>query len=824
MRGVYERLILERPGAAVALLLVVLAVLGYHARDFRLDASVDSLLLEDDRDLEILRAVNERYETRDFLILTFTPRAELFSDTALAQLRELHDELQQLPSVGSIVTILDVPLTASSDVPLTQLAGDLPTLESPSVDRGRAREELTTSPVYRDLVISRDARTTALLINLVVDEQVLALLSEQNRLRTARREGRLDAPGRLQLAQVSSEYRVARAALVDRRHDEIAAVRAIIDRHRDQGELHLGGVPMIADDMISFVGNDLVVFGSGVLLFVVIVLTAIFREVRWVVLPLASCAYTAISMIGLLGWIGWDVTVVSSNFLALMLIVTISMNIHLAVRYRQLQGENPAADQRELVANTLAKMVWPCLYTALTTIIGFGSLVFSGIQPVRDFGWMMSVGLAVAFATSFSLFPALLTLLGKPRVVRPQGDSVPLTAALARITERHGGAILVGSALLAVTSGVGISMLTVENSFISYFREDTEIYQGMKLIDEKLGGTTPLQVLLDFDVGETYAETDVASGGVGGEGDDELDIWDIDVASGPEYWFTPYKIERIKAAHEFLDGLPEVGKVLSLASTIRVAEALNDGKPFDGLELSLLYKRLPDVIRKPLVDPYFSFAENEARIQLRIVDSMTGLRRAELLERIETGLQEQVGFDADQLTVTGALVLYNNVLQSLFASQIASLGAVMLGIAAMLLVLFRSVPLAVIGIVPNLLAALSILGLMGLVGIPLDLMTITVAAITIGIAVDNAIHYIYRFREEFEQNGDYLETLRICHGNIGRAVLYTSATIVFGFSILALSNFFPTIYFGALTALAMSIAFLAALTLLPKLILIWRPF
>ncbi|MGE4609740.1 MAG: MMPL family transporter, partial [Myxococcota bacterium] len=577
-------------------------------------------------------------------------------------------------------------------------------------------------------------------------------------------------------------------------------------------------------DMVKFVKNDLVVFGSCVLGFLVFVLTLIFRRIRWVVLPLFSCFYAVVVMVGVLGLVGWDVTVISSNFLALMLIITISINIHLAVRYNQLLSEGRGESQVRLVSMTVRKMVRPCLYTALTTIIGFCSLVFSQIKPVQDFGWMMSMGLAVAFATSFTLFPVILALL-KPEGERTHREEVGITSALAHLTQRHGVAILVAAVALAVISAIGIARLTVENSFIDYFRQDTQIYRGMKLIDDKLGGTTPLEVLIGFDSPMTEFD-DLAYADEDDDFDDDFDIddWGDEEEDTSAYWFTPTKIEKIKLVHDYLDGFPEIGKVLSLASLIRVAESLNDGNALDGLELSLLYKKLPDEIKGPLIEPYVSFEQNEARIFLRILDSREGLRRKELLERIDAGFRDELKLGDQQVKVTGTLVLYNNMLQSLFTSQISSLGAVMAGIAVMFLILFRSVPLAIIGIVPNLLAAAIVLGFLGLAGIPLDMMTISIAAITIGIGVDNGIHYIYRFREEFSKSGDYIETLHICHASIGRAVFYTSTTVIFGFSILMLSNFMPTIYFGVSIGLAMLIAFLAALTLLPKLILIWKPF
>jgi predicted RND superfamily exporter protein len=815
------RPLLTHPRTVLAILGALLVFFAFHARDFELDASADSLLLEDDRDLQLARQVGARYGSRDLLIVTFSPHGILFEDEALGHLARLRDELQVVPGVDSVSTILDVPLVLSSDLPLRELAGNLQTLESPQVDRTRAIDELTTSPVFRDLIVSRDKLTTAVLIYLERDEAFASLQQLRNALLIERGAGELGPDGARELERVTAVYDEASSERAARYHGTIQAIRATLEGYREHGELHLGGATMIADDMVTFVKSDLVVFGSCVLAFLVLVLTLIFRKVRWVVLPLLSCFYASVVMIGMLGLVGWKVTVISSNFLALMLIITISMNIHLAVRYIQLRRDTPEASQLELVATTLDRMVWPCLYTALTTIIGFCSLVLSDIKPVIDFGWMMSLGLAVAFLTSFTLLPALLMLL-RPAGESPLRREVPFTAALATATERYGTSILLGSVVLAVVSAVGISRLEVENSFIDYFRQDTEIYQGMKLIDDKLGGTTPLEVLLDFAGPELDEEALLAPADGEFAEDYELDLWDVEGEDGSAYWFTQTKIRRIKEVHDYLDGLPEVGKVLSLASVVRVAEELNGGEEIEGLELSILYGKLSEDVKDLLIDPYVSIENDEARILLRIIDSQAGLRRAELLARMKDDLHNQLELADGEVALSGALVLYNNMLQSLYASQISSLGAVMTGIAIMFLVLFRSVPLAIIGIVPNLLAAACVLGLMGLAGIPLDVMTITIAAITIGIAVDNGIHYIYRFREEFAQSGDYTATLRVCHANIGRAVFYTSTTVIFGFSILMLSNFLPTIYFGVLTGLAMLIALLASLTLLPRMILLWR--
>ncbi len=815
----YRTLVLGHPKLVLGVLVALLAFFAYHSQNFRLDASADSLLLETDHDLLRFREIQKRYRTRDLLVVTFSPRADLFSEPALATLGGLRDELRAVPGVGSITTILDVPLLKSSDVSLSEMAENVQTLETPGIDREAAREEIANSPVYRNLLLSGDTRTTAVLLNMSEDTQFVRLQQERTDLITRRTFGTLDESEAARLEELGPEYDRAHRALGEERGREVAAIRDILEPYRNDAVVHLGGVPMITTDMIAFIKRDLVVFGAGVLVFMVVVLTAIFRQLRWMLLPLLSCFYAGLTMIGMLGLVGWKVTVISSNFLALMLIITISMNIHLAVRYRQLSRDQPDASHLDLLATTVQRMVWPCLYTALTTIIGFGSLVFSGIKPVIDFGWMMSIGLGVTFFTSFTLFPCLLACLPKAEERDRSRQEFRFTAPIARFTDRHGGIVLGAALVLAVLSGFGLSRLTVENSFIDYFSKRTEIYQGMKLIDEELGGTTPLEIILDLDEIRIFGEEEED------EDDEEFDDdYQDEYANDPAYWFTTFKVDRIKRVHDYLDALPEIGKVLSLASVIRVGEGLNEGRTFSALELGLLYKRIPEELRESLIDPYISIDANEARLFLRVRDSLPDLRRKELLERIESGLATELELTEEDVAVTGLLVLYNNMLQSLYQSQISTLGVVLVGVGIMLLVLFRSVSLAIIGLVPNLLAAATVLGVMGWLEIPLDMMTITIAAITIGIAVDNAIHYIYRFREEFPKNASYVETLHVCHANIGRAVFYTSCTIIFGFSILVLSNFFPTIYFGLLTALAMLIALLAALTLLPKLILLWKPF
>ena len=816
----YERTVLSFPRITLIILALILAFFASHVPNFTLDASSDSLLLEGDEDLQRFRTVAERYGVREFLFVTLTPNSgDLFAPETIKLVGSLRDELERLDTVHSVISMLDVPLVKNVDGGLSDVAKNFRLLEYDDVDIERARDELTSSPIYRDLVVNSAGTLTAIQIFLNYNEEFITSQQRRDALIAKRNEEGLSLAERSELERIAAEYPRLKAQATAQNRRAVADIRAVIAAYRDRAEVRFGGVPMIIDDMVTYIGSDLRIFGIGVAIFLVVMLSFIFREPRWVILPLASCLYAGIIMIGMLGLIGWEVTVISSNFVSLMLIMTMSMNIHLIVRYRELHRDlDDGVSQRELVRQTIHHMVRPCLYTALTTIIAFASLLVSGIKPVIDFGWMMTMGLAVVFLTSFTLFPSLLSLLAKKPLRRPEGDHYVFTESLGRFTERHGAMVLAIAGAIAVLGIIGIQRLEVENSFINYFHKDTEIYQGLKQIDENLGGTTPLDVVLKFNPVDAGAEEDDA--GLG----DLAELFGEIEASDDDSWFTPSKIDKIKAVHDYLDGLEAVGKVLSLATVVRVAEDLNDGREFDAFQLNVIYKRMPYVLRAAVIDPYVSIPNDEARISLRIYDSLPDLRRKALLERIDRELHEQIGLAEDEYEITGLLVLYNNMLQSLFKSQIQTLGVVMLGILLMLWFLFRSLKLAIIGVVPNLLAAIAILGFMGWLRIPLDMMTITIAAITIGIAVDDCIHYLYRFREEYPMQENYLSTMHYCHANIAKAAFYTTITITVGFSILVMSNFIPTILFGLLTAVAMLVALTAALTLMAKLILVWRPF
>jgi hypothetical protein len=821
LRALYDHLIFPHPFIILAAFALLLALAAVKFGEFRLDASAESLVLENDRSLEQYRKVNRRFTTSDdFLIVTYTPEGELFSEAGLARLASLRNELQSLDAVGSTNSILSVPLLHSPDLTLDTVDSEIKTLDEHDVPPDTARKALLNNPLYPNLLISEDGRTTAIQVNLPTPDRYFELLRKRNDLRDKADAGKASEAELAELERVKQEFIDFTETLGAERNATIRTVRSILDTYRDGAEIHLGGVPMIVADMIRFIENDLSTFGLGVLAFLLLTLAIIFRQWRWVLVPLLCCGFTVWLMIGFLGWTQWPVTVISSNFISLLLIMTLSLTIHLIVRYREFQHDAPEASPRDTLRNTVMAMIKPCFYMAITTIVAFGSLTFSGIRPVIDFGWMMTLGLTVAFLITFIVFPALLTLMPPPLDSRVTSDRIPFTDAFARFTEHFGKTVLVGSGVIAVICVVGLSRLTVENSFIDYFKSSTEIHQGMITIDNRLGGTTPLDVVITDDPPPEGA-------GTGDPFASDCDPFVQDCGTGEEYrdtWYTYQKMEELEAVHEYLDGLPETGKVLSINTTLDILAKINQGEPLDALELAFVPAAVPDDLKDVLLTPYISEKHDQARFSVRLLETMPDLNRQELLDRIRHHLTTELGYEEDQILLAGMTVMYNNMLQSLFDSQIKTIGVVFAAIMVMFLILFRSLKLALIGIAPNLIAAGSVLGLMGWLGIPLDMMTITVAAITVGIAVDDTIHYIHRFKTEFRKDGDYIATMHRCHRSIGQAMFFTSLTIISGFSILVLSNFIPTIYFGLFTGFAMFMALVGALTLLPRLIVLVKPF
>ncbi len=846
LRSAYEYCVFNRPAVTLTVVALLAVILMMGLPNFKLDASADSLTLESDRSLDYFREINQRYQSGEFLVVTYSPEAPMFSDESLQTLAALRDELAGVEGVASVNSMLDVPLLYSPMRSLAEQQESTRTLETEGVDREQARQEFLNSPIYRDMLLSADGKTTALQLNLAVDNRYYELVSERDELRRKQNREGLNEKEEQRLEKVSSEFLAYRTEQAQRSHERVASIRDILADYEDKAELFLGGVSMITTDMIAFIKSDLVVFGSAIIVFVILMLALIFRQWRFVILPLGICLLAVTMMLGWLSWIDWRLTVISSNFVALLLIMTLAITIHLVVRYRELHARHPDWAQHQLVAATVEQMAKPCLYTALTTIVAFVSLVVSDIRPVIDFGWMMTIGLSLALVLAFTVLPAALMLLpkGEPR---DKGDnSGAFTVRFSRVAERHGRLVIAVALLAAGVAIYGMTRLEVENRFIDYFHEDTEIYQGMSVIDRQLGGTISLDIILDSPQTEQDDTLDTdpvetAEDPFGFEGEDlfaseassEFEEDDPFGEGDPfaepggktqsSAWFNTVGLETISDLHTYLESLPEVGKVQSLAIMYEVARDINGGR-LNNFELDVMRNMFSEDIRGFLIEPYLSDEHGQTRITLRVQETSPELKRAELVEKIRRYAEDELGLAPEQIHFTGMLVLYNNMLQSLFHSQIVTLGAVFVGIMLMFLVLFRSLTVAIISLLPNLLAASVVLGGMGLTGVPLDMMTITIAAITVGVGVDHAIHYLYRFRNELAESGDYVQAMHRSHASIGRAMYYTAVIIIVGFSILALSQFIPSIYFGLLTALAMFAAIVGSLTLLPKLVLITRPF
>ena len=835
----YDKIILQNPWTAIIVVFVLAIIMALGLPNFKLDASADSLTLEHDDDLNFSREVVQRYGSDNFLIVTFSPsKGALFDQNNLDTLAALREDLLQIEGIQSVLSMLDVPLLYSPKIDITDLTGELNTLMSEGVDKQLAKSEFLSSPIYKDVILSADGNTTGMMATLDLDETYLQLVSKRDSLRLLRDTDGLSAQQEIQLQEVSAEFLNYRTAKAEVDHKRVAQIRELIEDYRDRATIFLGGPDMITADMITFIKSDLTVFGAGILVFIIATLALIFRQIRFVVLPLITCALCLIIILGFLSWIDWRLTVISSNFVLLLLIITLALTIHLIVRYRELQSNNPESNQHELVSQTVISMAKPCLYTVLTTIVAFTSLVVSDIRPVIDFGWMMTMGISLALVIAFITIPAGMVLLGKGSHTSLKDNSSAFTAKFAWLTEHYGTLILLTAFSLAALSAYGISKLEVENRFIDYFRSDTEIYRGMETIDTALGGTTPLDIIIqapvfdepaindveefestddDYSLDDDYAFEDEY-------GDMEEELAQDDASGLTEsYWFSSTGLADLEKLQTFIDAQPEVGKVNSLVQLYVVARDLSN-RDLNDLEIAIMRQNLSDEIYQQMVAPYLLEDIDEARIQLRAMETGGQLRRAELLEKIHQYAIDEVGIAPENIRFTGILVLYNNMLQSLYKSQIVTLGAVFIGIMIMFLVLFQSVKISIIAILPNFLAAGIVLGSMGIFGIPLDMMTITIAAITVGIGVDHAIHYLTRFKREFSLDSNYIGAMHRAHASIGQALFYTSITIIAGFSILALSNFIPSVYFGLLTGLAMLAALLGSMTLLPQLIIISKPF
>ena len=793
----------------IIILLSLVSILGLPK--FQLDASSDTLLLDNDPDLKVYRENSRKYGSSDFLVIAFTPDKDIFSSETISLLKKLESNLKNIDGIQNVLSLLDVPLLSYSEQSINELADNLVTLSTENVDLVKAKKEFELNEVYRGLLISEDLKTIAFQMTLEPNDQFQNLISDRYDL--------LDSKDTLDNEIFSKnlenlDLKIDNQKKINLSNEAILIndIRNISNLYKDKGEIFLGGGAMIAHDTIKMIQQDLFTFGVAVFFMFVLILSLIFRQFRWVVIPLTSAGLSALFTTGLISWLGWKVTVVSANFIALLMIIGISLTVHLVVRYREITSNFNDLSHEDALKKTLSQMFLPCLYTALTTMVAFASLIISDIRPIIDFGLLMVLSISIAFIVSFVFFGSLSSLMGKNLKDTQIDYSSGFTTWINSLVVRFKNIILLISLLAFIFAFVGINKLSVENKFIDYFKPSTEIYKGLSLIDKKLGGTAPLDIIISAPKEDINLEDDF----------DDFDDFGIETDEYG-YWFNSQNLGRLEEIHDYLEGRPEIGKVLSVSSATKLAEIVK-GEKLDDLELALLRKVLPEDINNQLLSSYISDDDNQVRLSARVIESLDGLNRKNLIEEVKKDLVNNFKLSEDQFYLSGISVIYNNLLQSLFQSLIGSLLIVFSAIFLMFIVLFRSFYMALIAMIPNLLSAASVLGIIGWSGIPIDIMTVTVAAISIGIGVDNTIHYVHRFLKEYEQEQNYDLAIKNSHSTIGRAMFYTSLTIVLGFMILVSSNFNPSVFFGIFTSFSMIVAILAALMLLPVLIRHLKPF
>jgi len=799
---------------------VVTAISGYYAQYLKLDASAETLLLENDKDLKLSRTVNERYDSNDYLVVAYTPKDDLLSDSTLSTIKSIKKELATIQSVESTTTILDVPLLMSPKKDIQDIVGDTRTLLSVGIDKKLVRNEFMTSPLYANNLVSKDFKTTAIIINLKPDPLYRKLLAERNSFVDLQDKRELTHLEQKEFTKSQIALKEYRAKLKIKDHSTIVQVRSKLDIFRGDGEMFLGGAVMIADDMIGFVKSDIVLYGAAILLIMIFMFWIIFREIRFVVLPIFISIVALVITTGINAMVGLEVTVISSNYVAIQLITTLSLVVHLIVNYREEYLLNSTLTKREILSITLERMSVPSVYVILTSVAGFSSLMMCDILPIIDLGIMMNIGVVVSLLCVYIMFPAIMMMLPKSKPVMTFDNYFVLNKIFANIVERYGKIIIVVIVMIFIISLYGASKLIVENSFIDYFKKDTEIYKGMQKIDNKLGGTTPLEIVVQFPVSKKAEKNRTKASS-------EFDGFEEEFAStenDAQYWFTPDKMQTVMKIHDYLKAMPEIGNVASLGTLLEVGKELKNGNDLESLELALMYNELSPEYRKVLISPYVSVKDSEVRFVARIIDSNQNLRRDELLHKIQNDIEHKLGLNPNEYKLVGMMVLYNNMLQSLFDSQISTLGLALLLLGSMFLFLFRSLKVAILAIIVNLVPISVVFGIMGYAGLPLDMMSITIASIALGITVDNTIHYYYRFKKELTLDGDYMASMHRSHDTIAFGMFYYSIVTIVGFLVLVTSNFIPTLIFGLLTVIALLVAIASDLIFSPLLVVWLKPF
>ena len=815
----YSNFVITKPLIILALVFLTIFISFKGISNFKLDASSDALVLEGDLALKKYRENEEEFGDSSFLIVTYEPNNELFTKEALSTLEEIEQKLSSIDGVDSVLSLLDAPIFFQPKVSLSKVSDNLKDLTTEGIDLELAKDEIINNPIYKDLIISADGSITAMQVVLRANDEYDLLINKRYEiLDSLSAKEPITKEVRLSLIKELQSINQRISSLNDNESkfnsNLVQEIRSILGFYKNEATLYLGGPAMITSDMMDYIKSDLIVFGSAVALVFAFMLYLFFGNIWFVILPILNAFFTTFVTAGFLGFMDWKISVVSSNFIALLLILTISLTVHVLVKINELKKES--SDYKNSLIDSVNQMFLPCFFAAITTAVAFLSLLLGDLKPVIEFGKMMAFGISIAFIFTFSFLPSAISLLKKSQS-KDYLSLHKITNKILSLAKNNSLSIYLVFASTFCILIFGTTKLIVENRFIDYFDEETEIHQGMLEIDKNLGGTATLDIIIREPF-EEISEDLIA--------DDFFDdgLFDDDDSNASGYWWNVYSLAELENIHDYLESLPEIGKVLSVSSGIKLARMINDGKDLNDLELALLRSVLPEDIRETLLYSYINSDDSIVRISTRVNESTENLNRKDLLEKISYDLQTKFNLPEERFEMIGLAVLYNNMLQSLFQSQIGSLTLVFSVIALMLLLIFKSFKIMVIGLIPNIFVASSVIGTLGLLRIPLDIMTITVAAISVGMAVDNTIHYIYRYKKEMKATKSVEQALLNAHTTTGRAIFYTAATIATGFSILSLSNFFPTQLFGIFTALAMLVAFISSLSLLPNLLVKFKVF
>lgn len=756
------KFIVSKAKAVLLAFIIVGVIMALYATRLGIDASSQTLLKEADPDLKAWQDMSKHYELSDFLLIAYSPNLDLLSDESLKIIAQISDEVSKIDGIQGVTSILTVPLLKSVKGGVSGILNGVKSLKDKDINLQIARFELGHSPIYTNNIVSKDLKTTAIILNL----QPNLSRDEQAKL--------------------------------------ISNIRAVIEKFNTKGKLYLGGASMIANDMIEFISKDLKTYAITLSVLLALCLWLFFRRIRWVWLSIFICIASVIFSAGLFGMAGWQITAVSSNFIAIELIITISIIIHLICTYNEISSLHPSLNQKALTYLTLRKKIAPSFWAIFTTIVGFASLCISDIKPVMMLGVMMSLSVAISLVVAFVLFGAICSILPTIKPKLSSGKYLQILTSKTSALATKNQALIFFVCFLMLAVGIwGIANLRAENSFISYFSKDTEISKGMLIIDNDLGGTIPLDVVVKFNPDKKDTEQNQ------NEFEDEFN------GDDDKYWFNAKRVQVAKEIHEYLASNKFIGSVLSINTITEIIIEL-EGKA-DGFILAAMQANMPQNYAKILINPYVNIEKNELRFSVRVKDSDPSLRRNEFIKNLKLGLDKIAQKENVKIEVLGAMILYNNVLQSLVKSQLETILLTVLVLFVLFVAIFKSFKIALIAVISNLIPLVLVFGIMGALDIPLDVMSITIAAIAYGIGVDDIIHYIHRYLSE-RKSHDIATSIQRASKGIGSAMFYTSAAIFVGFGVMMSSEFVPTIYFGGLICLVMVVMLASALTLLPAML------